>query len=290
MMLKSIKYIKNSLFNNNIMKILISTDMEGITGVDSYNQIQNTSDNCYFDACDLLTKETNIAIEACFLSGAELVYVVDGHGSGHNILRDKLHPKAEFLEKKELRMIEGIDKGVDFLILLGYHGRSLCHNSFTAHSYSSVLISKVKVNGVEVSEGELNAAVAKFLGIKTIFISGTDKGIEELPIKNIISVITKESLFWDLAKSYDIDETLLKIKEGIMQSIREHENISFISFPIKNLVFEVEFNYAFLAETCNEKKVNQKTIMFNADDVLEGYKKLMNLLSYAKERYNQVYS
>ena len=271
------------------MKILISTDMEGISGIDSYNQIKSNSSR-YAEACKLMDEEINIAIKSCLSAGADNVCVVDGHGSGNNISRDTLPSGAHFLEKKELRMIEGIDKDTDFLILLGYHGRSLCHKSFTAHTYTSLFFSKVKVNGVEVSEGELNAAVGKYFGVKTIFISGTDKGVAELPINGIKSVITKESISWDQAKSYNREKTLQKIKEGVIASIKEHESIDFISFPTKNVVFEVEFNFAFLAENCKEKNIGYKTITYNANNIFEGYKKLMKLLSYAKNRYGEVYN
>ena len=68
------------------MHIYIITDLEGISAVDSIDMMDENSEG-YKLACERLMSDTNAAIEGAFAGGADKVYVVDGHGSGHAVLR-----------------------------------------------------------------------------------------------------------------------------------------------------------------------------------------------------------
>ena len=65
------------------MKVLISADIEGITGISNKGQVVKDSVR-YELTCELYIKEVNAAIKACFDAGADEVIMVDGHGSGSN--------------------------------------------------------------------------------------------------------------------------------------------------------------------------------------------------------------
>ena len=85
----------------------------------------------------------------------------------------KVAPRNE-----ELAMLSGI-QGCDVVVFVGYHGRAGGAN-FLAHTVSGKWIKKITVNDVEVSEGSLNAAVARKFGTKLVLFSGTDAGVEEM--------------------------------------------------------------------------------------------------------------
>jgi D-amino peptidase len=272
------------------MDVLISVDMEGIAGIDDASDMREFNTERFAKSRKLMTGETNAAVEACLEAGVNKVYVVDGHAAGKNIIRDQLHSSAIFLEKEALRMMEGIDKNVDFCLFIGYHGRSSVLNSFTSHSYSSKIISRVKLNGVEVGEAELNAALGKFLGVKLLFVSGTDYAINEINIKGLRTLVTKESVRWFESKSFPVQDMKNKMKISILDAFSNSDSVSFTDFPTKNVNFEVEFNLAFLLEDLSEKRINEKTITFDSDNVYEGFKKLMQILMSATARYERAYS
>ena len=127
-----------------------------------------------------MTNETNSAILACKKAGATEVVVADAHWASKNLLKDKLHSKyAELMPRDEqIAMLSGI-KGCDIVIFLGYHGKAGGDN-FLSHTISGEWIQKITVNDIEVSEGTLNAAVARDLGAKLVLVSGTDVGVEEI--------------------------------------------------------------------------------------------------------------
>ena len=56
------------------MRIYIITDLEGISGVDSIDMMDENSEG-YKLACERLMSDTNAAIEGAFAGGADKVYV-----------------------------------------------------------------------------------------------------------------------------------------------------------------------------------------------------------------------
>ena len=88
----------------------------------------------------------------------------------------------------------GGQSGGDVVIFLGYHGKAGGDN-FLSHTLSGEWIAKVTVNDVEVSEGTLNAAVARELGAKLVLVSGTDAGVEEViqDVPTVHSIVATKS-------------------------------------------------------------------------------------------------
>ncbi|MCK4244112.1 MAG: M55 family metallopeptidase [Candidatus Omnitrophica bacterium] len=67
------------------MKIYITTDLEGISGVVDFKQTgRDEKGKDYEKACHLLTEDVNSAVEGCLKAGAEKIVVLDGHGGGRN--------------------------------------------------------------------------------------------------------------------------------------------------------------------------------------------------------------
>ena len=75
------------------MRILISADIEGISGVMSPEQTSPGSGE-YERARLLMTREVNAAVEGALEGGATEIWVADGHGQYNNILLEELHPGA----------------------------------------------------------------------------------------------------------------------------------------------------------------------------------------------------
>ena len=98
------------------MKVFISADIEGISGVVS--KAHTTSEGYdYQRARMLMTQEVNAAILGALDAGAEEILVNDAHGSMTNILIEELNPKASLISgtPKMLGMMEGIDDSFDVM-------------------------------------------------------------------------------------------------------------------------------------------------------------------------------
>src|SRR6185503_16150438 len=92
------------------LKVLISVDMEGITGVVTADQLSPTGFE-YARFREFMTSEALAAVEAAKESGATEIVVVDAHGNGENLLIEKFPADVRIVRSwpRPLMMMEGID-------------------------------------------------------------------------------------------------------------------------------------------------------------------------------------
>ena len=67
------------------MNVYILTDIEGIPGITTMDDIIPRGTEAYERSCRMLEKTVNWVVEACVENGAETIYYRDGHGGGGNI-------------------------------------------------------------------------------------------------------------------------------------------------------------------------------------------------------------
>ncbi len=78
------------------MKILISTDIEGVAGV--FHAEQTRPGNGEYERARVwMTGEANAAVEGAFEAGATEVLVNDSHGGFRNLLPDQIDPRAQLV-------------------------------------------------------------------------------------------------------------------------------------------------------------------------------------------------
>jgi len=102
--------------------ILISVDMEGISGVVAMDHVRPEHKE-YERFRKLMTAEANAAIEGAREGGATRIVVNDSHAGMTNLLIEELNPAAELISgsPKPLEMMQGIGPDVDAVFLIGYH-------------------------------------------------------------------------------------------------------------------------------------------------------------------------
>lgn len=166
------------------MKILIATDMEGITGVTTWDQVTPGHAE-YARFRRLMTQDVNAAIRGACEAGADEVTVVDGHWNGSNILVEELDPRAKLHtgSPSPLSMMQGIDETVDGVMFVGYHARNGTPNAVLDHTWSSRTVANIWLNEILTGEYGLNAAVAGHFGAPVILVSGDQTAcaqVEEL--------------------------------------------------------------------------------------------------------------
>lgn len=160
----------------NKLKIFISIDYEGLSGVSSLKEIDQES----------FIRELKIIYEVLRPKGRggywgqiEKISICDSHGTGENIAYNRLQEiddEKTFLisgPKRKTFMLEGME-GHDLLFLIGYHGRAGNHNSLMDHSYGYDFFKRVMINRKEVGEMEINAYLAGEQGIPLALITGDE--------------------------------------------------------------------------------------------------------------------
>ena len=159
------------------LKVFISVDMEGVTGVVNADDARRTGkDYDYFR--QTMTREANAAIEGALAAGATEIIVRDSHGSALNLLPEMLHRSARLIRDWSdgpMSMMEGIDASYDAAIYVGYHAKAGTPNGVLDHT-SSGDVTDISVNGVSMPETGYNALMAGYYDVPVVFVAG-DKAV-----------------------------------------------------------------------------------------------------------------
>jgi len=162
------------------VKILISADMEGATGVTWPGDVLPGTPQ--WERCrSMFTSDVNAAVQGFFDGGADEVLVNEAHWSMRNLLLERLDERTGMLtgRHKALSMVEGVQHGdVDGIAFIGYHtGAGM--EGVLAHTYLANQITGVWLNGVRASEGLLNAHVVAEYGVPVVLVTGDDLACED---------------------------------------------------------------------------------------------------------------
>jgi len=155
------------------LKVFISVDMEGITGVVNWEETSREGkDYDYFRR--IMTREANAAVEGAVEAGATHIVVRDSHGSARNILPDLLDHRALLLREWSggpLSMMEGIDESFDAVIFIGYHAKAGTPDALLEHTMTGNVMD-ISINGVSLPEAGVNALIAGHFNVPVAFVAG----------------------------------------------------------------------------------------------------------------------
>ena len=160
--------------NLSAVRILISADMEGVTGVTwTDDVVAGTEPWQRFRR--LFTGDVNACVAGLVAEGATDVLVNEAHSAQRNLLLEDLDPRARLLtgRHKPLSMMQGVDAGMDGVVFLGYHAGA-GEQGVLSHTYMENSIVRVWLDGVPASEGRLNAALADEHGVPVLLVTGDD--------------------------------------------------------------------------------------------------------------------
>lgn len=153
--------------------VFISVDMEGICGIVDWSQVGgNTGEYDY--GRKLMVGDVNAAVEGLLAAGVKEVLVSDAHGGKRNIKPEEIHEEAYLLRgsPKPYGMMAGISSDFDAACYVGYHAMKGTANGILAHTISGSVVDGIWINGRETGEFGLNAALAGWYGVPSVFVSG----------------------------------------------------------------------------------------------------------------------
>jgi D-amino peptidase len=203
-------------------KVFISVDMEGITGVVSPAQLGPDGFE-YQRAREWMTGEVNAAIAGIRQAGSADVVVCDSHGNGQSVLIDKLPDDVRLVRgfPRPLEMMQGIDDSFTAAMFIGYHGSEWAAGAVRSHTISSARLLGIRLNGMEVSEGIYNAALAGQFGVPIALVSGDRLAVEQLQkvVPAAEGVIVKEPYGYHSAMSVTPVRGQAMIREAAARAI-----------------------------------------------------------------------
>ncbi|MFQ5813984.1 MAG: M55 family metallopeptidase [Anaerolineae bacterium] len=266
------------------MKVYISCDMEGISGVVAGKQTDNGEE--YKRAQKLMTGEVNAAIEGARAGGATEVLINDSHGSMRNILIEELNPSAQLISgsPKPLSMMQGIDESFDAAFFIGYHAQAGTAYSVLDHTYSGIVY-QVSLNGRLVGETGLNAALAGYFGVPVVLVTGDKLLVEEATtlLGTVAGVAVKES-YGRYAARCLVPETARELIRQAAQSALSRESKPFVVEPPITLTVDftssAHLDMAELIPGAN--RVSGRRIEFAHDDLLTVFKVWRAMLKLAR--------
>src|SRR5438874_3888893 len=179
------------------MKLFLSTDFEGTSGIDAWEQIIEGSPE-YEQGRQLLTDEVNAVITGAAEGGATQFVVNDAHHYMRNLHPQDLAGNATLItgRHKPLYMMQGLDASFVGICFVSYHGSIGAEHAVLSHTYNPGAIWEVRINGEVVGESGINALVAAHYGVPIIFVSGDAVTAQEAQgiAPNAEKVVVKQSL------------------------------------------------------------------------------------------------
>jgi D-amino peptidase len=157
------------------MRVIIATDLEGISGIVCWEQCRDFSSAMYQSARGLLMGDVNACVEGCIAGGASEIIVEDGHGGGFNLIPELMHLGVRYFtgrNRSPFMCWANMYEGIDAAILLGYHSMAGTADGILRHTQSSRGGNRYWYNERESGEMVQDALVHGDFAIPTIMVSG----------------------------------------------------------------------------------------------------------------------
>jgi D-amino peptidase len=235
------------------MKILIAADMEGVSGVVHWDQVDSKHPE-YGRFRQIMTDDVNAAVRGATAAGAEEIIVADGHGSGRNILIEKLDLHAQLCSgtPSPLSMLQGIDSSVDGVLFVGYHAKIGTPNAILEHTWSDERVANLWLKDAHQQEfttiGEigLNAAVCGQFGVPVLMISGDHAACNEAIalLGDIDTAVVKWASSRMAARCLPPEKAHQRIQQAAFQAITRLKSSLNTSVKLKTLTLSPPITFA----------------------------------------------
>lgn len=213
------------------MKVFISVDIEGATGIASFSQC-GRADGQHYDyafARRMLTGDVNAAIRGARAAGATEIVVKDAHGNCKNLLVPELEPGTQLISGFYPRndyMMDGLDESFSAAMLVGYHGMAGTLHGMMEHALSGG-VHRFWVNDIPAGEIAVSAALAGSYGVPTVLITSDQAGCDEAvsTIPGVGAYATKEGFGKYMGRMLHPSETWPAIEAAAKRAVATASSI-----------------------------------------------------------------
>ena len=181
------------------MRIVIISDMEGISGIARWEQVV-AGQPMYEEGRRLYTEDINAAIRGAFAGGADEVTVMDWHGAGggysfNSLIPGLLDPRCSYVVQERIpQYTEVLEAGCDGALLVGMHAMAGTPDGVMNHTVFGSSWQNLWFNGTRVGETGINAALCGVWDCPVVLVTGDEAtcrqaagllgtGVSLLPVK-----------------------------------------------------------------------------------------------------------
>jgi D-amino peptidase len=220
------------------LKVFISADMEGVAGAVTGDQLGPGGFE-YERFRGFMTAEVLAAIQGARDAGATTILVADSHGNGENLLIERLPDDVMIVRAwpRPLMMMQGIDSSFAAAMFIGYHASTTSPVGVRAHTISSANYTALALNGVNMSEASLSAAIAGNFGVPVVMISGDDAAVAEARalLGNIEGAVVKRAISFHSATTMTPQAAQALIREAARRGVERRGELRpyVVSKPVR---------------------------------------------------------
>lgn len=204
------------------MRIFISVDMEGISGIEKIEEIFRGMP-AYEIGRQIMAGDVNAAIQGAIDGGASDIIVADSHGYMCNIRPKDLHHRAKLKSgmKRVLCQFKGFSHRFDAAFFIGYHSKAGTADGILSHTWIPAF-KDVRVNGLSVGEYGLNGFLVGSFGVPVVLLTGDDKTVDQARtvLGDIEYVAVKKSLGYFEGEHLPLKESHARIREAAKRAVR----------------------------------------------------------------------
>ncbi len=264
------------------MKVYISADIEGVTGVTHWDETELSKADCNA-AREQMTAEVVAACEGALQVGATEIWVKDAHDSARNLIAERLPREARLIRGwsgHPFVMLQELDKSFDGVALVGYHSRAASGGSPLAHTMSGK-VHWLKINGCYASEFLMAAYTAGLVKAPLFFVSGDQALCDEIAQFNpIIRTVAVKQGVGNSTISLQPGLATALIRQSVSEALVDAAHCH-IAMPAHFSV-EIEYAKAYLAYQAGffpgAVQTGPLTVQFENDDYFEVLRFLLFVL------------
>jgi D-amino peptidase len=252
--------------------IFLITDAEGVGGVCRQEQTEPKD----AEMRQLLTGEINAAVDGFLEGGADEVLVWDGHDGSQTLSTLTIHPKAKLL-MGAMPASMMMERHFSAVAYVGQHSKANIRGGIMAHSYSSLGIQNMLLNGKPVGEIDVIAAMAGHFGTPVIMLSGDRAAASEIHeiVPDAEVAVVKEGIGRYTCISLSAEAARAAVRQAARRSMARIGTIK--PYTVKGPVtLQIEYTTRNSLPPDAELRtgaevLDDRTIRFKGKDILEAW-------------------
>jgi D-amino peptidase len=160
-------------------RIFVVTDMEGVGGVNNWDEQTTPGQRRFDESRRLLAGEVRAAVAGALAGGAGEMVIWDGHDGSRSLSVDDIPARARLIQGKPTPADYYMGDGrYDGLMFIGQHAKAGSHG-LLSHS-QSLKMRDITINGRSVGEAGQAAAIGGHFKIPVIMLSGDQAACDEI--------------------------------------------------------------------------------------------------------------
>ena len=265
------------------MKIFISADIEGITGITHWDEATKQKAD-YQEFRKQMTAEVAAACEAAIAAGATEIYVKDAHATGRNLVAQELPESVRLIRGwsgHPASMVQQLDESFHAAMMIGYHAGAGADTNTLAHTMTGAA-AEIRMNGQRVTEFMLHTYTAALHGVPVVFVSG-DEGLctEASRLNPAIQTAGVNLGVGDSTISIHPRRALTIIREGVKKALSGDISQCQVSLP-RHFDLQIEYKTYHKAYRASffpgVERIGPRTVELKTGDFFEVMRALLFVL------------